>query len=220
MSDHKVILAELRERYSRGGLEEADARPDPFVQFEQWLNAAVAAEIIEPNAMTLATADASGQPSARTVLLKGLDPDGFCFFTNFSSRKARDLEANPKASLVFHWRELERQIIVRGTVSRTSERESLAYFHTRPRGSQIGAWVSEWQTAPIPERAYLEEREREFLEKWPEGTEIPLPPFWGGYRVTPHYIEFWQGRPCRLHDRLAYSRKDPAAEWVMTRLSP
>ena len=220
MSAHKVILAELRERYCKGGLEEDDVYPDPFVQFERWLNEAVAADILEPNAMTLATANASGQPSARTVLLKGLDSDGFCFFTNYSSRKARDLEANPKASLVFHWRELERQVIVRGSVSRCNERESLAYFHTRPRGSQIGAWVSEWQTSKIPGRTCLEERERELLEKWPEGTEIPLPPFWGGFRVTPHYLEFWQGRPSRLHDRLAYTRSDPAAEWTMSRLSP
>ncbi|NIP97310.1 MAG: pyridoxamine 5'-phosphate oxidase, partial [Akkermansiaceae bacterium] len=194
------------------------AHPDPFVQFEQWLNEAVIAEIIEPNAMTLATVNAEGQPSARTVLLKGYDDEGFCFFTNYGSRKARDLGANPRASLVFHWRELERQIIIRGTVSRTSERESLAYFHTRPHGSQIGAWVSENQTSEIPDRAYLEERDRELLEKWPAGTKVPLPPFWGGFRLTPHFIEFWQGRPSRLHDRLAYTRE--AGNWRITRLSP
>ena len=220
MSEHKVILGELRERYSKGGLDEANASPDPFIQFEQWLNEAVAADITEPNAMTLATADETGMPSARTVLLKGLDSDGFCFFSNYSSRKGQDLTANPQAALVFHWRELERQVAIRGSVSRTSERESLAYFQTRPHGSQIGAWVSENQTGEIPDRTYLQEREKDLLAKWPEGTEVPLPPFWGGFRLTPIYIEFWQGRPSRLHDRLAYTRDAPTADWRRARLSP
>ena len=218
MSEHKVILADLRERYCKGGLAEEEASPDPFVQFERWFEEAMAAGIIEPNAMTLATVDATGQPSARTVLLKRLDSDGFCFFTNYGSRKAQELEANPKASLVLLWRELERQVIVRGTVTRTSEDESLAYFRTRPRGSQIGAWVSEQQTSEIPNREHLQEREAELLEKWPEGTDVPLPDFWGGYRLTPEFIEFWQGRPSRLHDRLAYTREDDA--WRRVRLSP
>ena len=218
MSERKTILAELRENYCKGGLTEEDAAPDPFLQFEKWLNEAVDAEVVEPNAMTLATADTDSQPSARTVLLKGLDESGFCFFTNYESRKARDLEANPRAALVIHWRELERQVIVNGTVSRTSEHESRDYFRSRPYGAQIGAWVSENQTSHIPNRAYLEKREAEFRARWPEGAEVPLPPFWGGYRVTPDAIEFWQGRPSRLHDRLSYNMQD--GEWEMSRLSP
>jgi pyridoxamine 5'-phosphate oxidase len=218
MSKHRAILSELRENYSRGGLTEEDAALAPFPQFDKWLDEAVDAEVVEPNAMTLATADADGRPSARIVLLKGLDEGGFCFFTNYGSRKARDLEANPEASLVIHWRELERQVIIRGTVSRTSEHESRDYFHDRPHGAKIGAWVSENQTSVIPNRAHLQQREAELLAKWPEGTEVPLPPFWGGYRVNPFYIEFWQGRPNRIHDRLSYTREDEG--WKRARLSP
>ena len=218
MSEQKVVLAELRERYCKGGLAEEDASQDPFRQFELWLNEAVAARIVEPNAMTLATADAAGVPSARTVLLKGMDKGGFCFFTNYGSRKGRDLEANPCACLVIHWRELERQVIVRGTVTRTSEDESFAYFSSRPHEARIGAWVSEKQTSIIPDRATLQNREAELQAKWPEGSDIPLPPFWGGYRLHPDYIEFWQGRPSRLHDRLLYTRED--TRWEISRLSP
>jgi pyridoxamine 5'-phosphate oxidase len=218
MSDHTVILGDLRAHYCKGGLQEADADPDPLVQFDRWLDEALQAELIEPNAMTLATSDLDGQPSARTVLLKGFDSAGFSFFTNYHSRKARDLEANPRASLVFLWRELERQVLVRGTVTRTTEEESRAYHETRPRGSQIGAWVSEHQSLKIADRGFMERREAELSEKWPEGTPVPLPPFWGGYRLRPDLFEFWQGRPSRLHDRLAYTRD--GERWQVARLSP
>jgi pyridoxamine 5'-phosphate oxidase len=218
MDDSHVILAELRENYTQSGLRRADLDPDPIVQFRSWLDEAAGAGIVEPNAMTLATADREGQPSARTVLLKGLDERGFCFFTNYASRKGRDLEANPRAAVVFLWKELERQVTVRGTVEKTSVEESEAYFRTRPHGSQIGAWVSEKQTSEIPGRDMLEDRDQALLELHPEGSEVPLPPFWGGYRLTPGHIEFWQGRPGRLHDRLAYTRREDG--WDLARLSP
>lgn len=208
----------MRERYSRAGLDKSEVHDDPIVQFHRWLNDAVAADITEPNAMTLATADAEGHPSARIVLLKGLDERGFCFFTNYSSQKGRDLDANPHAAMVFLWKELERQVTVRGPVTRTDPDESDAYFRTRPHGSQIGAWVSEEQSSPIPDRQYLETREAEFLEKFPPGTRVPLPDFWGGYRLDPVVIEFWQGRPSRLHDRVVYTRTPDA--WTIERFSP
>jgi pyridoxamine 5'-phosphate oxidase len=218
MSDPHVIMAELREHYSRAGLAEAEVYPDPIVQFQQWLNDAVAAEIVEPNAMTLATAGADGHPSARSMLLKGLDDRGFGFFTNYTSRKGRDLEANPRAALVFLWKELQRQVTVRGTIIRTTPDESEAYFRTRPQGSQIATWVSELQSAGIPNRDSLVAREIEFLERWPAGTEVPLPDNWGGYRLVPEVIEFWQGRPKRLHDRILYTRSGDG--WQIGRLSP
>ena len=218
MSKEKIRLADLRENYQRGGLSEGEVSADPFVQFERWFNDAVEAGVTEPNAMTLATANREGEPSARTVLLKGLDQGYFSFFTNYHSRKSKDLETNPRASLVIHWRELERQIIIRGTVSRTTKEESRDYFQSRPRGAQIGAWVSEHQTSSIPDRSHLKDREAQLQSKWPEGTQVPLPPFWGGYRVAPDYIEFWQGRPSRLHDRLVYTPEE--SQWILSRLSP
>jgi pyridoxamine 5'-phosphate oxidase len=218
MSDPHLILADLRENYTQAGLHESEVHADPIAQFRLWLDQALGSGMIEPNAMTLATANALGHPSSRTVLLKGLDHHGFCFFTNYRSRKAIDLAENPHASLVFLWKELERQVLVRGTVTRTNREESETYFRSRPHGSQIGAWVSEFQSATVPNREALAQREAELLHRWPEGCEVPLPDFWGGFRLTPIAIEFWQGRPSRLHDRIAYLREDDT--WTIRRLSP
>lgn len=211
-------LPELRENYAMAGLNRTDLKGDPFTQFKLWMEQALESEIIEPNAMTLSTTSAEGYPSSRTVLLKGLDQSGFSFFTNYSSRKAQDLEANPHAALTFLWKELERQVCIRGTVKRTSRKISKEYFHSRPYGSQIGAWVSETQSGEVPDRATLEKRETELLIKFPETEEVPLPDFWGGYELTPTHIEFWQGRPGRIHDRLCYQRDGD--DWMITRLSP
>src|SRR6266542_468049 len=212
-----MSLADLRRDYSLAGLSEADLAADPFQQFEKWFQEAVAAEILEPNAMVLATVDPSGQPSTRVVLLKGVDPRGFKFFTNYESRKGRELAANPKASLTFPWTELERQICVTGRVSKVSREESEAYFKLRPRGSRLGAWASS-QSQVIASRVLLETRLRELEARYP-GDEIPLPPSWGGYVLAPAEIEFWQGRPSRLHDRLRYQRQ-PGGAWKIERLSP
>lgn len=212
-------LPELRENYAMAGLSYADLEDDPFTQFELWMEQALESKIIEPNAMTLSTINAEGHPSSRTVLLKGMDPNrGFSFFTNYSSRKAQDLEANPNAALTFLWKELERQVCIRGTVKRTSREISKEYFHSRPYGSQIGAWVSESQSAEVPDRATLEKREAEYIKRFPETEKVPLPDFWGGYELTPTHIEFWQGRPGRIHDRLCYQRDDN--NWNIARLSP
>ncbi len=212
----KPNLADLRLNYEKGALDEATLPGDPFVLFKLWLDDAIAAALVEPNAMTLATVSADGQPSCRTVLLKGFDTRGFSFFTNYNSRKGRELATNPKAALTIFWKERERQVCVRGIVSRLSHEESDTYFQSRPYGSQIGAWVSE-QSERIPDRAWLENRERELTEKFPEG-QVPLPPNWGGYVLAPDEIEFWQGRPSRLHDRFSFSRKEGG--WLRSRLSP
>ncbi|MEN8795963.1 MAG: pyridoxamine 5'-phosphate oxidase [Akkermansiaceae bacterium] len=211
-------LPELRENYALAGLSRADLNADPFQQFEGWMEQAMEAEIIEPNAMTLSTVHEDGHVSARTVLLKGMDESGFSFFTNYRSEKAQALEANPQAAFTFLWKELERQVNIQGTVRRTSREVSKAYFHSRPYGSQIGAWVSEEQSAAVPDRATLEEREAELLKRFPEGAAVPLPEFWGGYELVPDSIEFWQGRPGRIHDRFRYRRE--GEEWIIERLSP
>ncbi|MDW8146230.1 MAG: pyridoxamine 5'-phosphate oxidase [Roseiflexaceae bacterium] len=211
-----MSIADLRKEYTRHGLSESDIDPDPLVQFQRWFDQAVELGLIEPNAMTLATATPDGRPSARMVLLKGVDNGGFVFFTNYESRKGVELTMNPWAALVFYWPELERQVRVEGRVERISPEESDAYFASRPNGSRIGAWASR-QSSVIGSRAELEQRVAE-LERLYANREIPRPPFWGGFRVIPDAIEFWQGRPNRLHDRLRYRRD--AGRWIIERLSP
>ena len=211
-----ISLADLRKTYALGGLRRADLDSDPLAQFKRWMQQALEANLIEPTAMTLATADQSGRPSARILLLKGLDQRGFVFYTNYQSRKARELAQNPNASLVFYWAELERQVRAAGSVSRISHEESADYFKSRPRGHQLGAWVST-QSDVIDHRAVLEERLQELEQKYPQA--VPLPPFWGGYVLSPVEIEFWQGRPNRLHDRFRYARR-PDNSWLIERLAP
>jgi pyridoxamine 5'-phosphate oxidase len=206
----------LRKEYTRAGLVEGDVDPDPIVQFREWFEKVVEADLHEPNAMTLATASGDGKPSARIVLLKGYDERGFVFYTNYEGRKASELEANPLCALLFYWGELERQVRIEGRASRISNEESDAYFTSRPRGSRLGAWASE-QSRSVEDRNILEERVKA-LEAEYEGREIPRPPFWGGYRVEPEVIEFWQGRENRLHDRLVYRRT--GGRWKMERLQP
>lgn len=211
-----TTLADLRREYASRALTEADALADPIQQFSLWFGEAVKSELVDVNAMTLATASADGRPSARIVLLKGFDETGFVFFTNYDSAKAGDLERNPRAALLMFWAELERQVRVSGRVTRTSADESEKYFQSRPFESRIGAWASE-QSRQIADRAALEARYAEVAAKYAAGP-VPLPPFWGGYRVAPEAIEFWQGRPSRLHDRLLYTRQ--FGGWVRTRLAP
>lgn len=209
-------VGSLRKEYTRSGLEDAGANPDPFVQFREWFENAVAAGLPEPNAMTLATATVDGRPSARVVLLKGYDERGFEFYTNYGGRKARDLESNPACAILFYWGELERQVRVEGRAERLPDEESDEYFASRPRGSRLGAWASR-QSQPVEHRSVLEERVRA-LEAEYEGREIPRPPFWGGYRVEPESFEFWQGRESRLHDRISYRREN--GTWGLERLQP
>lgn len=211
-------LADLRKDYSLAGLLEKDLAKDPFRQFDKWFQEAEAAKLIEPNAMTLATTGADGRPSARTVLLKGIDGRGFVFFTNYESRKGRELTNIPRATLLFPWLALERQVTVEGAVARVSREESEAYFHSRPRASQLGAWVSA-QSSLITGRSVLEDSLKALEQKY-AGKEIPLPPFWGGFRVNPETVEFWQGRRSRLHDRLRYRRDAKSGEWSVERLAP
>ena len=210
-------LAELRKNYSLGSLDVANIDRNPFRQFDTWFQQAVDAQLPEPNTMTLATVDSRGRPSARIVLIKGVDERGFVFFTNYESRKGRELAANPYASLLFYWIELERQVRVEGRIVKTSPEESDTYYASRPLGSRIGAWASN-QSQVIESRSQLETREREISLQY--GDQPPRPPHWGGYRLVPEAIEFWQGRPSRLHDRLLFTRSSESSDWQISRLSP
>lgn len=209
-------LAALRQDYSRHELSRSSVAANPFEQFSRWFDEAVAAEIFEPNAMHLGTCSTNGIPSGRTVLLKGFDASGFTFFTNYKSRKGRELIANPNCYLHFFWKELERQVFIRGTAVKTSEKESDEYFGKRPYQSQIGALASD-QSSVIDSRDVLERRFEELKTQYPEG-EVPRPEHWGGFRITPTEFEFWQGRPSRLHDRIRYRSLEDG--WTIDRLSP
>ena len=212
-------LSAFREEYTHGGWDRDDLNDNPFAQFRVWFEQACAAKLTEPNAMTVCTVGADGRPSARTVLLKAYDERGFVFFTNYTGRKAKQLEENPRAALLFPWIALERQVEIEGRVEKISTAESLKYFLSRPFGSQLGAWVSH-QSTVISSRSILLKKLDEMKRKFTEG-KVPLPDFWGGYRVVPARIEFWQGRPNRLHDRFCYTREDESASaWTIERLAP
>jgi pyridoxamine 5'-phosphate oxidase len=213
-----LSLADIRINYSLKELTRVAAAPNPLDQFKTWMQEAIAAKAEEPTALTLSTADAHGRPSARVVLLKGVDVNGFVFYTNYESRKGKQLLENPFAALTFFWPVLERQVRIEGRVERVSPETSDAYFHSRPRGSQIGAWSSP-QSQPIPNRSTLEQLEREYAAAYENLAAIPRPAHWGGYIVRPERIEFWQGRPNRLHDRLLYEL-DSAGDWRINRLAP
>jgi pyridoxamine 5'-phosphate oxidase len=211
-------LSHLRQEYADRPLDVDHVDADPFLQFERWYREASDAELLEPNAMTLATVDAQGRPSQRTVLLKYFDHHGFVFFTNYGSRKASQMESNAHVSVLFPWLPLQRQVEIEGTASKIGTAETLKYFVSRPRGSQLGAWVSQ-QSQVITSRSLLESKMDELKRKFANG-QIPLPSFWGGYRIEPTRFEFWQGRPNRLHDRICYQQESTAGAWQRLRLSP
>ena len=212
-------IADLRQNYTLAGLTEQDLDADPIQQFSLWFQQALDADLIEPNAMTLATATTEGKPSARIVLLKGFSKAGFVFYTNYASQKGQELIANPYAALVFLWDKLERQVRIEGRVEKLSAAESTAYFHSRPKASQLGAWASA-QSQVIPNREILEQKLAELTQQYADEDQVvPLPEHWGGFRVIPQRIEFWQGRPSRLHDRLVYEQQADHS-WSISRLSP
>ena len=211
-------LAALRQEYEGNGIDLHDTDSCPIRQFQRWMDQAVSANVYEPNAMTLSTVDESGFPSSRVVLLKALDELGFVFFTNYQSNKAKEVETSARAALTFLWGDLHRQVRIAGDVSRTSSAESDEYFAMRPRGSQIGAWASQ-QSREVGTRAELEASWAEFEAKFAD-SDVPRPPHWGGYRVSPVTVEFWQGRRNRMHDRILYRRKTPEKAWAKSRLQP
>lgn len=214
-----VPPAELRREYpATGGLSRADLAADWWTQFHRWFADAVAAGLPEPNAMVVSTADERGRPSSRTVLLKGYDERGLVFYTNYGSRKGTEVRANPSASLLFPWFAMQRQVVICGTVTPVDRAETEAYFASRPRGSQLGAWASP-QSEVLADRTVLDDRFRAVVERFPEGEPVPPPPHWGGLRVVPETVEFWQGRASRLHDRLRY-RRSGAQDWTIERLAP
>ncbi len=213
----QVDVAAMRRDYTERGLTREDLESDPIEQFRLWFQQAIDADLLEPNAMSLATCGADGQPGLRTVLLKAFDQRGFVFFSNYNSRKARQIDENPKATLLFPWLQLERQLIISGSIEKISSAESLAYFVSRPFGNKVGAWVS-MQSKVIPSRKFLEKKFEEMKQKFASG-EVPLPDYWGGYRVVPETLEFWQGSASRLHDRFLYTRQEEGT-WCIERLSP
>lgn len=216
MDNLKSHIHHLRTDYISRALSETDVDSNPILQLEQWLSEAIEAEVLEANAMMVATVDGSGQPSARVVLLRELTQSGLAFYTNYESRKGQDLLNNPKVSATFFWPELERQVRIEGECFRMTEEESDAYFSSRPAGSRLGAWASP-QSQELPNRASLDDRYSEIEKKF-QGKEITRPPFWGGYRIAPHHIEFWQGRASRLHDRIRFQRDQEG--WTVSRLAP
>lgn len=213
-----LSIADLRQNYTLAGLTKADLDSSPIQQFNLWFEQALAAGLVEPNAMTLATASPEGKPSARIVLLKGVSESGFVFYTNYESHKGQQLIANPYAALVFLWDKLERQIRIEGQVEKLSSDESAEYFHSRPKASQLGAWTSD-QSRVIASREVLEQKLANLEAQYPDDATIPLPEHWGGFRVVPHRLEFWQGRPSRLHDRLVYDLQTDGT-WSIQRLAP